>query len=165
MATLAVCACPSRRPLIDLRSTGSIDSHQRSRSPRSMSRLRSCRQRPIVALHPLERRRARMGWSEKKLPTLRPCCPFRRQDARAGQFSQYVMRQERRSDQRSLISGSQVRALVGIGILQRLSSKARYWRGFSSPLKLIPVSVRGSVSTLSLRSKNSRSWRGSDCSR
>ena len=121
MATLAVCACPSRRPLIDLRSTGSIDSHQRSRSPRSMSRLRSCRQRPIVALHPLERRRARIGWSEKKLPTPHPCCPFRRQDARAGQFSQYVMRQERRSDQRFLnqrVPGSSPsRHVIGIDAL------------------------------------------------
>ena len=36
------------------------------------------------------------------------------------------------------------------GILQRLSRKARYWRGFSSPLRLIPVSVRGSAAIFDL---------------
>jgi hypothetical protein len=37
---------------------------------------------------------------------------------------------------------------------------------FHSPLKLIPVSIRrnAAISTLGLRSQNSRSWRGSDCS-
>jgi hypothetical protein len=41
-----------------------------------------------------------------------------------------------------------------------LAANRRNWRGFSSPLKLIAVSVRGSaaISTLGLRSQNSRSW-------
>jgi hypothetical protein len=47
------------------------------------------------------------------------------------------------------------------GVLQRLSRKARHWRGFSSSLKRILVSVHGSAafSALGLWSQNSRSWR------
>ena len=56
----------------------------------------------------------RWKWGGQKRNYLppRPHCPFRRQDARTGRFSQISCGQERRSDQRSLISGSPVRALV-----------------------------------------------------